>query len=737
MDLESILIEKKRISKFSKEIKKSLEDSKLDIDPQKKFKFEMSLFLSFMNPEALSESSICIPIENESDQNIDVDVLATFDDSVVVIRCLISNSSEIGNELRKLKNCKGQVANYIRKTLKNSKNKNFIFILATREIIPLKTDFVIASKAGIILIDDKTFDSYYSLAKDLKLPSKEIIFSDWLRGKEIKGLYSGANLIPATKGFFGDVECYGFLLSPYYLKKICYVHRRHIKHTLDKKGVSYQRLIKPRKIRSIQKYLNSGQFFPTSVLINFEQDIEFFPASEKKDQLERFNPNIINGWINFPKKHGSAIVIDGQHRIFGYSGLNDISLEHSLSVIAFSKLNYDTQAKLFAEINENQTPINKDVLWDLFEDILPESELKYKISVIVKKLNEESIFFKDKIFIPSISRKSKNIYPLYMNSICNSLSTKIIFKKILDYDESKYYSLIDEFFSNLLNDKDLKSDWKNLKKSFCLSNNGIEILILVLDYFYDFLLKSEIDIKNIKLQSLLEKIQEYSKIISDSIISYGLEKLRDSLKQSAMGSKRKTSKDIVIEAGKFSPIFKKISNLVYLQEIKEDWNNEFKETIYFNIEKGEYDKIFLKNTILLTISSWINSLKEGRLWAGVNNSGKIVGLDFELQDKFDNDIDKMKLFISDMIKDHIISEDYNLRDITIDVYSENPLILKIIVPKSDSGVSFVPYEKGVFPKIYVKTDGGKREIKDFKSELGEIRSTKLLQKIQIYSDNRK
>ena len=72
-----------------------------------------------------------------------------------------------------------------------------------------------------------------------------------------------------------------------------------------------------------------------------------------------------------PNQYLSAYIIDGQHRLYAYSGSSK-SREQTVPVVAFVDLDHHEQLKLFMAINENQKSVpkclrvtlNADMLWD-------------------------------------------------------------------------------------------------------------------------------------------------------------------------------------------------------------------------------------------------------------------------------------------------------------------------------------------------------------------------------------
>lgn len=709
------------VRRHQRSIKKLIPEA----EPGKRFEHEFGLFMIDLKPEILSTKPFKIPLHGKA--KYEIDVFAKFPEVVVVTECKEGEAHNIPKDVAAVAQNAGEVANAIRKHIPGTKGANFVCALAYSDKIPKQVHFETATKAGVVLVDRKILDAYLEWAKKLKESARDIIFADWLKGKDIKSLPSKEKIILATKGEFEEEECYSFMASPYLLKKLCYVQRRHVQHTHGEQKVSYQRLIKPEKIKSIRTFLEEGNFFPSSVLINFEEGIEFSPIEMKPAQMKSANPNISHGWLKPRKKHGCAIVIDGQHRIFGYSGLDDLSKEHSMNVIAFSDLDSEAQAELFAEINENQTPINKDVLWDLYENILKDTNPKYKVSTLVKQLNLNSTFFKDKIFIPSISRRPKKHYPLHMNSVCRPLAAqKSVFNLLLGYDRDRYNTVVDLFFTNLIEDSELKEDWERKEKSFTLSNNGFEIMAMVLNYFHEYLLKNGVDTKNISIKGLMDWCNEFSAIICKALKGLGLDNLRKSLGYSAAKAKQGTRDNILIEGGKHSDVFKKISRKVYLQGLREDMETEWKETLYFDKKKGEYSDEYFNDAILGTITAFINSSVKGDLYVGVTDDGKIVGLKNELEEKFKNNLDEMTKFIGSKLTSGMMTKEFNKHSIKIDPFLDDPLVLKIHVPGDEKGVSLVTFTDAKGNKKwlpFMKTSYGKRKIKDFKAALGDDKTS--------------
>ena len=70
------------------------------------------------------------------------------------------------------------------------------------------------------------------------------------------------------------------------------------------------------------------------------------------------------GELYLPNIYQCAQVIDGQHRLFAFSNLDE-AMTATIPVIAFENLNSTTQAQLFIDINGEQVKVPKNQLLDL------------------------------------------------------------------------------------------------------------------------------------------------------------------------------------------------------------------------------------------------------------------------------------------------------------------------------------------------------------------------------------
>jgi DGQHR domain-containing protein len=107
----------------------------------------------------------------------------------------------------------------------------------------------------------------------------------------------------------------------------------------------------------------------------------FIIAIKSEDLIEP-----VNGVMKIRADEKVASIIDGQHRLSGFSELNKDNFDLIVSI--FVDLPIEDQAMLFATINLKQTKVNSSLVFDLFEETKLRSPEK-TCHNICKSLNQE------------------------------------------------------------------------------------------------------------------------------------------------------------------------------------------------------------------------------------------------------------------------------------------------------------------------------------------------------------
>jgi DGQHR domain-containing protein len=163
--------------------------------------------------------------------------------------------------------------------------------------------------------------------------------------------------VNAIQFYLDDIPAFCFVCDVRTLLDSCYISRR----LEDRRG--YQRALNQDRLRNIEKDIEDRKIvaFPNSILVNCE-DVLASPLAPPHDC-----PKSIE--VTLPTSYCSCCVVDGQHRLLGFSRLDEAELsQRHLPVVAFQKLPLNDEVKLFIDINSKQKRIDSNLIEDLRAD---------------------------------------------------------------------------------------------------------------------------------------------------------------------------------------------------------------------------------------------------------------------------------------------------------------------------------------------------------------------------------
>jgi len=316
------------------------------------------------------------------------------DDGIVFVAVTASQGlparkKRMDREIEELAQDQDVIRIAIRKALGVSKAK-FVFVIATENIIWREEDLYAAKDANILVWDEYDILALQELVKIAGEGARYQVYNRIFYRKRIKGFDVR---VPALRARMGGRTYYCMVMTPEHLLKIAYVHQRSASSSLVDISDTYQRVLNHRRVQEIRKYIEGGGFFPNSVILNFTRPfrkVERIGTQRQLDGIAFAEPVM----VTLPPYFGSAWIIDGQHRIYGYAD-SELKKRETIPVVAFVEESTEDQARMFLDINEKQKAIRSDLRWDLYEDIYleatnPREQELYAISVIAKRLNELS-----------------------------------------------------------------------------------------------------------------------------------------------------------------------------------------------------------------------------------------------------------------------------------------------------------------------------------------------------------
>ena len=322
-----------------------------------------------------------------------LDSVAVDDESVVVVECTQADQ-RISKSMRTLvekvaawRNSKRAYSLF--KTHFRNRDLQVAFVIATRRIEWSQNDLRRAQEHNIVVIRDEQIDYFALLVSHLKYAARYQFLAHVCRDKEVPGLKLS---VPATKARIGSKVFYSCLVRPADLLKIAYVSHKASANLESMK--TYQRLVTPKRLREIARFIDGADFvgtFPTNVVLNLHSKKIRFEKRETFGQVQV-------GSLYLPNVYGSAFVVDGQHRLFGYAHSHRAKNKDdktAFSVLAYENLDMQLEAQMFVDINSEQRQVAKGLLDELKATLhrdAPDftSRTGALVSKLVQDLNRQS-----------------------------------------------------------------------------------------------------------------------------------------------------------------------------------------------------------------------------------------------------------------------------------------------------------------------------------------------------------
>ena len=318
-----------------------------------------------------------------------VDVYAEDHETALVIECKSRDSRgrrSLQKDLQETISLQSYFRTAINARFKDKPKPKIIWIYASSNILWAAPDIQRADDGDIRIITENELQYFETFIRHMGPAGKFQILGEFLKNQKIPGLAEVK--LPAVRGKIGGEIFYSFVSTPRHLLKIAFINHQALNHPDGKPA--YQRMISSARIKDVGSFIQKGGFFPTNILVNFSDSPRFDLISNKDNS----DPNIKFGWITLPSKYRSAWIIDGQHRLYGFSHLDDDFLDQNLFVLAFEKMSVHKEADLFITINHKQKSVPKSLLVSLLADIRmgdsdPSTALSALASSVVRALNTD------------------------------------------------------------------------------------------------------------------------------------------------------------------------------------------------------------------------------------------------------------------------------------------------------------------------------------------------------------
>ena len=531
-----------------------------------------------------------------------IDIVAVDEETILLVECKEAQKdgtkADFRQDINEIIGIKNKVFSEMKKRYPKRKPK---YIFAVKNYIVGEQDKKRLQDENITLFDDSTVKYYKALVHHLGKAARYQLLGTLFNGQKIVGMDMS---IPAIRGKMGGISYYSFLIEPDKLLKLGYVlHRTNANNDYEDLLPSYQRLIKKDRLQKVQKFVDSGHFFPNSIIISIESGKNKMQFNETSKEY-RTDSEARMGLLYLPQTYQSAYIIDGQHRLYGYAD-SDYAETDTIPVVAFENLSNEDQLRLFMEINENQKSVPKSLRNILEIDIFYDSDDLVKrrsalLGKIAKNLGEDKKSPLHGRII--IGEDAKNDFCcITMESIKLALDKTSFFSKYKasGYELEKgsfqiyetlkhtsdnektvnlFYPFLIKYLSYIKSNCD--SEWYD-KKGYLVTNNAMMALIRLLNDIVLIVMSQnpKYSVKN--TDELFDGCTKFFDLLCDTINTLSAEKRQIVAKTKGTAANEKPYRTIQIEMHEKDPSFTNDSIETYYVENCIDYNDEAKKEIRY------------------------------------------------------------------------------------------------------------------------------------------------------------
>ena len=189
----------------------------------------------------------------------------------------------------------------------------------------------------------------------------------------------------------------------------------------------FQRTLDENRAVSIAEYIRLGGTIPSSIILSAQSDSNLSYNSKNKT-------------ITFDANQSSFLILDGQHRVYGFRKLLNEGVKYRVPVIIYNELTPTQEARIFIDINTLQRPVPKELLLDIKRLAERESGDEQMLDELFTSFETES----DSYLLNKLSRIDKQKGKISKVTFYDSM--KSILKEFNISSTDKLYRIINSFF---------------------------------------------------------------------------------------------------------------------------------------------------------------------------------------------------------------------------------------------------------------------------------------------------
>ncbi len=203
------------------------------------------------------------------------------------------------------------------------------------------------------------------------------------------------------------------------LASTCMVDPR-IENPID----GFQRLLEQRRAQEIADYIDSGfGTIPSSIILSAQPEAELEYVRKTRT-------------LKFRKVPRAFLVIDGQHRVYGFQLANETL---RVPVVIYNNLTRSEECRLFIDINTKQRPVPSELLLDIKRLAETESDMEALFRDVFDLFHKESDSPLLGLLSPAVRAKGK------ISRVTFNAGLKAIWDALADSDAESVYRVLSSY----------------------------------------------------------------------------------------------------------------------------------------------------------------------------------------------------------------------------------------------------------------------------------------------------
>lgn len=189
----------------------------------------------------------------------------------------------------------------------------------------------------------------------------------------------------------------------------------------------FQRSLDEGRAEAIASYIRDGGTIPSSIILSAQN-------------ISALNYNSRNKTITFEVSPNAFLILDGQHRVYGFRKLLNEGVKYRVPVIIYNELTPIEEARIFIDINTLQKQVPKELLLDIKRLAERESDDERLLDDLFTNFENE----KDSYLLNKLSRMDKQKGKISKVTFYDSM--KPILKEFNISNTDKLYRIINAYF---------------------------------------------------------------------------------------------------------------------------------------------------------------------------------------------------------------------------------------------------------------------------------------------------